>query len=49
MREWLFLECGACGNRYYRTSKNPKSQVKVELKKYCNVCREHTLHKEKKK
>jgi large subunit ribosomal protein L33 len=49
MREWLFLECGSCGNRYYRTSKNNRSTFKVEKKKYCNVCREHTLHKEKKK
>ncbi|MEK7448632.1 MAG: 50S ribosomal protein L33 [Planctomycetota bacterium] len=49
MREWLFLECTKCKNRYYRTSKNNKKPEKLELKKFCPVCREHTPHKEKKK
>ncbi len=49
MREYLFLECGTCKNRYYRTSKNTRATTKIEVKKFCNVCREHTPHKEKKK
>jgi large subunit ribosomal protein L33 len=49
MREWIFLECSECGNRYYRTSKDPKKQAKLELKKFCPVCRAHKVHKEKKK
>lgn len=49
MREAIFLECSRCGDRYYRTTKSPKKTAKLELKKFCSVCRAHTLHKEKKK
>jgi large subunit ribosomal protein L33 len=49
MREWIFLECGKCGNRYYRTSRNAKATAKIERKKFCSVCRAHTPHKEKRK
>ncbi len=49
MREWLFLECTHCGNRFYRTNKNTKAQTKIEVTKFCNVCRAHKPHKEKKK
>ncbi|MBI5366051.1 MAG: 50S ribosomal protein L33 [Planctomycetes bacterium] len=49
MREWLFLECGTCGHRMYRTTKNTKAQAKLELKKFCPTCRAHVPHKEKKK
>jgi hypothetical protein len=30
-REWVFLECGECGTRYYRTTKNPKAQNQAKL------------------
>jgi large subunit ribosomal protein L33 len=49
MREWLFLECTQCNTRYYRTSKNPKLQAKIELKKFCPRCKRHTIHRERKK
>ncbi|MEK7865773.1 MAG: 50S ribosomal protein L33 [Planctomycetota bacterium] len=49
MREPLFMECTECGERYYRTTKNAKATVKIELKKFCSNCRKHTPHKEKKK
>ena len=45
MREWLFLECTQCGNRFYRTTKNNKAQGKIEVTKYCGVCRAHKPHK----
>jgi large subunit ribosomal protein L33 len=48
-REWIFLECGECGTRYYRTTKNSKAQAKLELKKFCPECRKRVPHKEKKK
>ena len=50
-REWVFLECGECGTRYYRTTKNPKAQnqAKLELVKFCPQCRKRVGHKEKKK
>ncbi|OHB76199.1 MAG: 50S ribosomal protein L33 [Planctomycetes bacterium RBG_16_59_8] len=49
MREWIFLECTACGTRYYRTTKNTTSKAKLELKKFCGRCRKRTPHKERKK
>ena len=50
-REWLFLECGECGTRWYRTSKNKRAEnkTKLEPKKFCPRCRKHTAHKERKK
>ena len=49
-REYVFLECPACRNRNYRTSKQTKGETeKLELKKFCRFCRTHTPHKEKRK
>jgi large subunit ribosomal protein L33 len=48
-REPIFLECTECGTRYYRTTKDSKSQAKLELKKFCPKCRKRVPHKEKKK
>ena len=49
-REYVSLECSACGDRNYRTQKRAKGQTyKVDLQKYCPRCRRHELHKEKKK
>ncbi|MBI4835143.1 MAG: 50S ribosomal protein L33 [Planctomycetes bacterium] len=49
MREGIFLECTKCGDRYYRVTKNSKKTGKLELKKFCRICRSHTVHKERKK
>ena len=49
VREAIFLECTACGTRYYRTTKDSHSQAKLELKKFCPKCRKRVPHKEKKK
>ena len=48
-RDPIFLECTACGTRYYRTTKSGKKQAKLELRKFCRICRAHTPHKERKK
>ena len=48
-REYLALECSVCGDRGYRTPRRTKDSPKLELKKYCRVCRKHTEHKEKRK
>ncbi len=48
-RDWIFLECGTCGDRYYRTTKNTTKQAKIEIPKFCRICRKHTPHKERKK
>ena len=49
-RGYVTLECKECKHRNYRTPKQLKGQVaKLALKKYCNTCRAHTDHKERKK
>ncbi|HVY62382.1 MAG TPA: 50S ribosomal protein L33 [Planctomycetota bacterium] len=48
-RDYVALECVTCGNRNYRTSKNLRGTTKLDLKKFCNTCRKHVEHKEKKK
>jgi len=46
----IVLVCSQCGERNYYTYKNKRklSQHKLELKKYCPRCRQHTLHQERK-
>lgn len=47
VREIVTLECDACKNRNYTTTKNKKLHTeKMNFKKYCKFCRKHTLHKE---
>jgi len=56
-REYMTLECTECKNRNYRTSKQMKPRTakkqdqveKLSLKKFCKVCRLHTVHRERKK
>lgn len=44
------MECSQCRRLNYRTTRNKKrlSKVRLELKKLCNHCGAHTLHKETK-
>ncbi len=43
------LACTVCKNRNYDTTKNKKTHPdRVELNKYCPVCKKHTLHRETK-
>lgn len=49
VRDYVAMECSICGNRNYRTSKNNRNTSKLELTKFCNTCRKHLAHKEKKK
>jgi len=47
MRDLLSLVCEDCKRRNYTTDKNKRTMSeKLSLKKYCNSCRKHTLHKE---
>ncbi|GAB6139216.1 50S ribosomal protein L33 [Halanaerobaculum tunisiense] len=47
MREIITLACTECKRRNYSTTKNSSNQrQRLELKKYCKFCKEHTLHKE---
>ncbi|MDR1102061.1 MAG: 50S ribosomal protein L33 [Clostridiales bacterium] len=47
MADLITLECTVCKQHNYRTSKNKKNTPdRLEIKKYCRFCRQHTLHKE---
>lgn len=45
----IALECTVCGSKNYTSYKNKLNTVdKIDLKKYCPKCKDHTLHKESK-
>ncbi len=49
MRVRITLECTKCKQRNYTTSKNKRNNPeRLEIKKYCRFCKEHTIHKETK-
>jgi large subunit ribosomal protein L33 len=49
-RQHYGLKCSVCGSFNYITQRNKlNTPEKLELKKYCNVCKKATLHKEAKK
>lgn len=49
-RHILGLKCAVCGTFNYVSQRNRNNTAeKIELRKYCKVCRKHALHKEMKK
>lgn len=49
MRTRVTLACEVCKQRNYVSSKNKKNNTeRIELKKYCKFCKDHTAHKETK-
>lgn len=45
----IVLVCSECKRRNYHTKKNVVNNPnKLEMKKYCSWCKNHTLHKETK-
>jgi len=45
----ITLACTECKARNYTTTKNKRSDAdRLELRKYCKVCRKRTLHREAK-
>ncbi len=47
MRVFITLACTNCKQRNYTTTKNKRTHTdRMELKKYCRFCNEHTLHRE---
>ncbi len=49
MRMKVTFECTECKNRNYDSFKNKRNDPdRLELKKYCPVCKKHTVHKESK-
>jgi large subunit ribosomal protein L33 len=44
------LQCTVCSNVNYVTQRNKQNTADpLKLSKYCNTCRKHTDHKERKK
>jgi large subunit ribosomal protein L33 len=49
MRDKVILICSKCLSRNYTTTKNSADKSRrLELKKFCPHCNEHTAHKESK-
>ena len=49
-REYVWLQCGDCGDLNYRTQvRTLGGAPKLTLKKYCRRQRKHTEHKIKRK
>jgi large subunit ribosomal protein L33 len=49
MRKKVILACEICHQRNYSTSKNATNQSeRLEVKKFCGRCNEHTIHRETK-
>ena len=47
IRPVITLECTECQERNYTTEKNRRNDPsRMELKKYCPRCKEHTMHRE---
>ncbi|MBN2619898.1 50S ribosomal protein L33 [candidate division WOR-3 bacterium] len=46
MQVIVTLACTKCKNRNYTTTKNKKSQKRLEVKKFCRFCKKHVVHKE---
>ena len=54
-REFVALECTACKEEnkvsrenYFVEKNKTNTPDRLELNKYCPVCKKHTVHKEKK-
>ncbi|WP_338471317.1 50S ribosomal protein L33 [Niallia sp. XMNu-256] len=47
MRKKTVLACSKCGSRNYSTMSKKESE-RLELKKYCDQCQSHTIHRETK-
>ena len=48
-RDNVTLQCTVCKSRNYVTTKNKKTtQERLEFRKFCRRCRQHTGHRETK-
>ena len=49
VRPVVTLACTVCKERNYTTEKNRRNDPnRMELKKYCDRCKKHTVHRETK-
>ena len=44
----MTMSCTECKNKNYTFARGKKKEYKVEVKKFCEACEKHTLHKESK-
>lgn len=45
----IYMGCTVCKERNYTSSKNKRNDsARMELRKYCSRCRQHTSHRETK-
>ena len=44
----ITLVCEECGARNYQTTKARKKDERLRIKKHCQHCKRHTVHKESK-
>ena len=44
----VVLACDECGARNYHTTKARGQSKRLEIKKFCAACKQHTVHKESK-
>lgn len=47
-RDLIALKCTECDSKNYTDYKTKNIKDKMEMKKYCQVCQKHTVHKETK-
>ncbi|WML42563.1 50S ribosomal protein L33 [Neobacillus sp. PS3-40] len=48
MSKKVILACADCGSRNYTTVSKQLQTDRLELKKFCNTCGNHTTHRETK-
>ncbi|MCM3399685.1 50S ribosomal protein L33 [Oceanobacillus profundus] len=49
MSNKITLSCAICSSRNYSTNKNVSTKAtRLEVRKYCKTCGQHTLHRETK-
>ena len=46
-KNFVKMKCDECDRINYRLHKSKQMEGKLELKKFCDHCQEHTSHKEK--
>jgi len=47
-RVTVSLACSECASRNYRTTRKIEQKGQLSLKKFCPMCKRHTVHKESK-
>ena len=47
-RDIMAFKCEKCNEKNYTAFKTKNIKEKMQIKKYCSRCQEHTVHKETK-